>query len=126
MQTSQLWTLDKAGKHILTVGLSTLILGLLAAYLIPGVGSPTSLNTWTVLAIMIGAMIAGLVTAHDKVANPIIHALIATGVASIVTSFLYQAWGQQFSAVMGIVAVGAFLSTLISKLWHGRKGNRSS
>lgn len=107
--------LDKNSKHVLTVGLLTLVLGFIAAYAIPGVGSTSSLNLMTAISIVIGAMLGAVATAHSKFANPLVNAIVSASVATLVTSMLYGAFGQQFSAVVGMVFVGSFLATFVSK-----------
>ena len=114
MQTSAT-KLDKNSKHVLTVGVLTLILGFAAAYFIPGVGSTPSLNLMTAISIVIGAMLGAVATAHSKFKNPIVNAIVSAAVATLVTSLLYGAFEQQFSAVVGIVFIGSFLATFVSK-----------
>lgn len=121
MATQSITKMDAAGKHIVVSGILTLILGLVAAYAIPGVGSVSSLNLMTALSIVAGAMIGAVATAHDKIKHPLIAAIISAGITTIVTSWLYQAFAQQFTAVVGIVFVGSFLATFLSKTWLRKK-----
>jgi|SRR6185503_13081177 len=112
---------DKASKHILIVALSTTVLGVIAAAIVPGVGSTSALNGQSLLAIFSGAAIGAVVTAHDKIGNWLMNGVVTGGVTVIFTSLLLGAWEISTLAIASTVFVGSFLSTVAAKYYNSKR-----
>jgi len=112
---------DKASKHILIVALSTTVLGVIAAAIVPGVGSISALNGQSLLAIFAGAAIGALVTAHDKIGNWLMNGVVTGGVTVMFTSLLLGAWEISTLAIASTVFAGSFLSTVAAKYYNSKR-----